>query len=295
MIGSLATRRAPWLAEPRRLWSVLDMERFYTGRFMAAIAQYNRVVGLLLSSADGAERHSPPNEYQTTSLRAALDGIRQTIQGVPLSEVIVGDLARTQSYFNDDSTMPSVESAVYITKSFLENMETELRTHLFLFVPSSRKAMFTKPEEWFWGDVKQRVRGAESDIEEACRCHALDRSTAAVSHLMRAAEIGLRALGKTANITVQKKARTVPLMWADWQDLITAIRAKKVTGLQTARGPKRDAELDFYQGALGEFESFKDVYRHHVMHARKTYQDADAEHVMFYVRGFMRRLAPRIR
>jgi hypothetical protein len=272
------------------------MERFYTGLFLGAVAQYSRVVGMILETHDANTASKPLDDERKASLAHALDGIAKGLKDIALSQVIVTHLVRVQSYFHEGSQFPlSEESALYITKDFLENLEAELRTHLFLFVPSSRKEMFNKPAQWFWGDVTARVDGTEEDIEEACRCHALSRPTATVSHLMRVAEIGLRSLAKTAQVTIKKKDRSVPLLWADWQDIITAIRAKKVTGLQTVRGPKRDSELDFYQGALGEFESFKDVYRHHVMHARRTYKDPDAEHVMLYVRGFMRRLAPRIR
>jgi hypothetical protein len=287
----------PWEAEPFRLWSVVDMERFYTGLFLASVAQYSRHVGMLLERLGSPTANQPLEADTKESIHSAVSAIAKTFpKDVPFSDVIVQHLARIQSYLEKDSTFPvSEESALYITKDFLENLETELRTHLFLYVPSSRKEMFTNPEKWFWGDITERVRGTEIDIEEACRCHALGRSTATVSHLMRVAEIGLRSLAKTAKVTIKKKDRTLPYLWADWQELITAIRAKKVTGMQTVRGPKRDAELDFYQGALGEFESFKVVYRHHAMHARKSYKEPEAEHVMLYVRGFMRRLAPRTR
>ena len=296
MFRDAPIRQPPWEAEPNRLWSVLDMERFYTGLFMAAVAEYSRQVGILLERSGGANVANPINDDMRERLANAVEAIRQTIKDVPLSEVIVQHLVRVKSYLRKDSGLTLTEQSVlFFTKDFLENLEVELRTHLFLFVPAQRKEMFNKPDQWFWGDVTERVRGTEADIEEACRCHALGRSTATVGHLMRVAEIGLRSLARTASVTVKKKNRAVPLLWTDWQDMITAIRAKKITGMQTVRGPKRDAELDFYQGALGEFESFKDVYRHHVMHARKSYKDPDAEHVMLYVRGFMRRLAPRTR
>jgi len=251
---------------------------------------------MLLERADSATTNEPLQEATRGHLARGLEGIAKTLEGVPLSEVLVKHLERVRQYLDKDSPLPmSEQSAIYITKDFLDNLEVELRTHLFLFVPSARKDMFTKPEEWFWGEVKERVRDTEVDIEEACRCHALGRSTATVTHLMRVAEIGLRGLARKAGVKVTKKGRNVPLAWAEWQDLIAEIRAKKITGLQTPRGPKRSDEIDFYLGALGEFEAFKDVYRHHVMHARKSYKDTDAEHVMLYVRGFIRRLAPRIR
>ena len=60
------------------------------------------------------------------------------------------------------------------------------------------------------------------------------------------------------------------------------------------RRPERGEVLEFYKGALGEFEAFKDAYRNNVMHARKTYLEAQAKSVLLHVRGFMERLACRI-
>jgi hypothetical protein len=85
-----------------------------------------------------------------------------------------------------------------------------------------------------------------------------------------------------------------PLEWGNWQDIINAIRTD-VKRIQNAEaGPKRDAALGFYQGALGEFESIKDVYRNQVMHVREMYEAEQALHTLNHVREFMRRLSAKI-
>jgi hypothetical protein len=45
--------------------------------------------------------------------------------------------------------------------------------------------------------------------------------------------------------------------------------------------------LEFYRGALGEFEAFKDTYRNNVMHVRKDYDEPQALSVMNHVREFI--------
>jgi hypothetical protein len=60
------------------------------------------------------------------------------------------------------------------------------------------------------------------------------------------------------------------------------------------RGPARDDALEFYRGALGSFEGFKDAYRNNVMHARKSYNGPDALALMHHVRDFMTRLGSKI-
>jgi len=51
----------------------------------------------------------------------------------------------------------------------------------------------------FGDDVAKKFPSASVDIEEAGKCLALDRGTATVFHLMRAMEVGLRALAKSLN------------------------------------------------------------------------------------------------
>jgi hypothetical protein len=141
-----------------------------------------------------------------------------------------------------------------------------------------------------WGPILAKFQSATEEAMHAVDCYALDKNTASVFHSMRIAEIGLRALAKERGVRLPKK----PLEWGNWQDIITAIR-NDVKRIQNAEaGPKKDAALSFYQGALGEFESFKDVYRNQVMHVRESYGAETALHVLNHVREFMRRLSTKI-
>jgi hypothetical protein len=129
------------------------------------------------------------------------------------------------------------------------------------------------------------------DIGEACKCLGLGRDTAAVFHLMRIAEHGLRLLALKAGVRVKK----APLLWAEWRELIEAIRTKKVAQIvQKRRGKIKEEELEFYRGILGEFEAFKDAYRNQVSHSRKRYEFHEAASVMGHVREFMSRLARKV-
>ena len=100
---------------------------------------------------------------------------------------------------------------------------------------------------------------------------------------MRVAEIGLRALARERRMTIRRK----PLEWANWQDILRELRVKIAKIAQRRAGPSRDAALEFYRGALGEFEAFKDAYRNNVMRVRVTYDEHQALSVMNHVREFM--------
>ena len=130
----------------------------------------------------------------------------------------------------------------------------------------------------------------KEDAKAGVDCWALGHDTAAVFHFMRVSEIGLRALARERRIKIQKR----PLEWANWQDILNQLRQKIEEIAKRRPGPAKDAALEFYRGALGEFEAFKDTYRNNVMHVRRSYDEHEAQSVMNHVREFMTRLAMRI-
>ena len=60
------------------------------------------------------------------------------------------------------------------------------------------------------------------------------------------------------------------------------------------RGPARDTALEFYRGALGQFEAFKDEFRNNVMHSRKHYNEHQSVQVLNHVTAFMERRAAKM-
>jgi HEPN domain-containing protein len=143
----------------------------------------------------------------------------------------------------------------------------------------------------FGPEITASFPSAAADIREANTCFALERYSAAIFHSMRAVEVALRALA----IERRTKPGKGPLAWQDWQVIITGIEdAVNVESKAWTRGPGKDAFLEFYRGALGEFHGFKDLYRNHVMHTRpkKPYGDREASEALESVERFLRRLAP---
>ena len=161
---------------------------------------------------------------------------------------------------------------------------------LFVFHIPPRKGETIKNIENDWEFVKKKFPSAASEINSACSCFAFGESTASVFHLMRIAEIGLRALARERRVRIPRKN----LDWAGWQEILTHLGKKVDEFGKRKAGPTKDAALAFYQGALGEFAAFKDPYRNVVMHVRKTYDEHEAASAMLHVREFMARLAKRL-
>ena len=135
------------------------------------------------------------------------------------------------------------------------------------------------------------------DAKEAGNCLATDCNTAAVFHLMRVAEIGLRALAKDRNVSY-------PHSSVDDQQcgtIITSLDSKlnALRGADKKLWPSeaiKNEQIRFYHSATIELRSFNEAWRKHVCHgdAAAFYDSNQALSIFTHVRAFMQLLASRI-
>jgi len=143
--------------------------------------------------------------------------------------------------------------------------------------------------------VVKRFDSAKADIIDAGNCLAVELGTAAVFHLMRVAEHGLRALARKLHVPLTYKGQRCPIEYADWENVITGIRNKILTLRQLHKGPVKQRNLEFYSDVAEQSEYIRDVWRNTVSHARRPYSISEAQGVKERVEGFMVRLAKDLR
>ena len=200
-----------------------------------------------------------------------------------------GAVDRLHRFFQALESNIKVHELLSQFKTLREAIEDGIRHNCFYHYPKEKAhAVITFDEQWM--EIIKAFPKANEDAKAAVDCWALGHNTACVFHLMRVAEHGLRALAKERKVKIQKK----PLEWANWQDIISRLKAKIDPIGQQPSGPLRDAKLEFYKGALGQFEGFKDAYRNSVMHSRKNYDELQAKSLIVHVYEFMKRLSGRI-
>jgi hypothetical protein len=171
-----------------------------------------------------------------------------------------------------------------------DTISHDLKGRLCVYIrPESHQ--YLKRRALFGRRVNEKFSPAVRDIREAGNCIATELYTAAVFHLMRVAEHGLRALAKHLRVKLKKN---IPLDYADWGTIVRALESKVVALAPLARGKKKESALDFYQGALLELRALKDVYRNKVSHCRAVYDEEKAKHAMRHVSALMRQLAVRL-
>jgi hypothetical protein len=205
----------------------------------------------------------------------------------------------SQSLFQlkDRSLVSNVSLSVEI-RNIVESIISETADRRFLMINPDRVNYVDEPK--LLGDrVPGGFPSAVPDIVQAGNCLAAECPTAAVFHLMRSVEWGLRALATELGIRRLRcrnkktgKVKYMALPWAEWEVIINTIKsriAERIT--KASRGPKKQQYQEFYNPLVDNIERFKDAYRNHVMHTRREYTRLEAFGIFDQVRHFMTRLA----
>lgn len=173
-------------------------------------------------------------------------------------------------------------------------MSVGLSRQRFAFIPPDRQEYFEHDNLFGLNLPTSQFPSADQDIRDAGNAYALGLYTATVFHLMRVAEIALRAFAKHLHVRIPKN-KGGPIEWAVWEKILHNISAK-IDKLSQKKGtkPQKNADHAFYRGVLAEFQGFRAMYRNDVMHVRKTYTKPEAATALEHVRGFVQRLRSRV-
>jgi hypothetical protein len=194
--------------------------------------------------------------------------------------------------------MPSLDysAACEILSRLSIDVSTEAGEHSFLRIEPDR-LLYVDQEALFGSTVNERFHSASRDIKEAGNCLAAECSTAAVFHLMRAAEGALRAVAVDRKVEFANK----PLDQQEWGTILGALEGK-LRELRLADGklwktPEyKESQIRFYNEIIQELRGFNEAWRRHISHADPAafYDRYYAEGIMKHVRMFMQKLASRI-
>ena len=154
-------------------------------------------------------------------------------------------------------------------------------------------------ENWLGETVATAFSTAKLDIREAGNCFAAECPTAAVFHLMRVMEWGLRALAADVGLLKvlkdRRKRKYVPLPWSEWEHILNQLSGKVDDKLAKMKpGPKKQEMQQFYYPAIQDIKGVRDAWRNHVMHTRSEYTLLDAKAIKDHVQRLMTNLATRV-
>lgn len=175
-------------------------------------------------------------------------------------------------------------------QTVLESDHSPSQKRVFLILDTERDKL-AKRTDLFGPAVSAAFPSADADIREAGNCLAAECNTAAVFHLMRVAEVGLRALARDRRVRLPRKQ---PLNLAAWETIVKELEAAEEAIRHYPKTGAQAAQFAFHHGAISLFAKFKSIFRNQVMHAQQHFGPDHALRIFEDVRAFMQVLAQRI-
>lgn len=266
------------------------MLEFNAAAFYQAISTIRRAQGML-----AVMKEEPSEGF---SMDAIVDGGPETgllEHMAPLNEAL-RTLGAKMAKIMSDRIVKSVQGGALRWSELFEMMEgldSRLRDELTLhtlFVLEDRHVGYYAPAEPLFGlDFETKFPSGAFELDEAAKCLALNRTTAAVFHLMRMMEIGLKATAACLAIAVPTRGGA-----RNWGGMLGEIKTE--IDRRDAAAPRiwaTASDQDFFAETHASLDAVRVAWRNPTMHVEKMYSEEVAEHIYGAVRGFMRKLASR--
>ena len=127
----------------------------------------------------------------------------------------------------------------------------------------------------------------------------MDLNTAAVFHLMRAAEFGMRALAVHLKVKLTQKGKLKPIEHGGWDEIINHIENKieerrEKYDKSVKKNRKEFEFLKFCRMLADDLYKFKEIWRNNTMHSITSYNESEALGVFDRVRDFMQTLSKKV-
>jgi hypothetical protein len=248
------------------------------------------LLSLSYSHRGGAEPMSPD---ELATMRSTVEALDQLCRAAHFSNA-AATIQTTLRWLSSERQVNAAKAREIEHLLAVVHGEFEARQFFHL---SNDRAKYFNAVRLFGEEVDSAFPYARDDIREAGNCMATERNTAAVFHLMRVVEWGLRALcGSLGMRQVRRSKRShIPLAWADWETLLNQLQPRIESRInKLKRGARRQAEQEFYYPILQDIRGIKDAWRNQVMHTRSEYSRVQADAVFEHVRRIMSTLATRI-
>jgi hypothetical protein len=171
----------------------------------------------------------------------------------------------------------------------------EMNKHLFFWVPVGRARYYEYPEDksrWdeaekaIEGRIRERFGRAATEINFARECYALARWTPCVFHLMRACEVGVKALYKSLN-------QPPPSLASSWGKMLEAMNKQLALKVSERYGDWA-AHPDFFNHATNDIRAIKLAWRDTTMHVESDYNESDALKALNAVTSFFEHLSAKL-
>jgi hypothetical protein len=281
-----------WRPAPGELVSLWDMLRIYAKDFTALLTTLDRVA-IQIDKTPQWLQFAGVNLQDPIGMSECWKGLWDSLN--PLFDDVEGACGRLEltfalkkaqgirsKYVNNVFAHKELQMAL---KELRERIDDELNDRILMYVASDKAKFFLEKPPPFGGNVQDKFSGITGDIVDAGWCLGIGRASAAVYHLMRVMEFGVRRLAK--RLKLPKRLEHKP-----WGDILGAARTA-INALPYITTKERNRR-DRYSETVAHLNSVKDAWRNPTMHSKRRYTQEEAEAIYVNVKTFMNYLADKV-
>ena len=275
----------PWEGEPYRLVSLGNIMQFAEDEVvLGAFGNFYYGLGALDLAAmtPGASVGQRDEIMFTVFFEEAIKDMKRL--GLRVAASHTEDVVKILEG-NNPHTHPRAKLHDHVT-ILRSALAIELAQTVFLHVSSAEANYYREPLDGITDDVHDRFSSTLEDLRESAKCYALGRPAASVFHAMRAAEVGLMALGKDLMVPAATNK--------NWHDLLVQIEQAIKRIDEKSHGSNWRDDRQWYSDAATQLRYFKDAWRNEVMHAHQSYSESRAREILTATRAFMCQIATRL-
>lgn len=191
---------------------------------------------------------------------------------------------------NNGRNPMSAEVLIREYESLKHDLVMVMANRKFAYIPTSVSGYFEQ-DRLFGDAVYEKFPMMRNDIKDAGNCIASGLPTAAVFHLIRVAEYGLRHIARRMKMTRILGKKNVDISETTWETLLRELRGKLESAHQekniTAARAKRIA---LYSDAADHAKHMQGLWRNGVSHLA-VYNEREALNAFDRVKGFIQLIA----
>lgn len=276
----------PW--ESRRLWSLWDMLEFNARDFYAATTHLTEMAAWLSAKRSDTDSDfhadAPLDDEDRRFAMRALIGLSHhlAVLGARVTSMAVVEASGTIG--DGSATWGSVQTSI---KDINRTLSRELSLVMLLSLRPKEQEYFSPKEPLFGTDVAGKFPSLSYEIEEAGKCLALGRSTAAAFHTIRCLEAAILATSRCLGIPDPIKAAD-----RNWGAMLRLIKTD-IDRRWPTNTNRLSGDGQTFDELYGSIAGMQNPYRNATMHLEKTYTEEDAEHLFAVVRGLTKHVASR--
>jgi hypothetical protein len=228
------------------------------------------------------------NEKHCTSLNNSIIKLARSCEflDLPVSKEACDDIVKVLS---KREPMPTNAEIQTLFTELNKRIEAELKAHTYLCISRDETPFYRDPLNE-WSETVTAFPSTRYDIEEASKCVALTRNTAAVFHLNKVIGAGLTALGKSLNEPTLDACHHLT-----WDNVLRRCAAELAKPFKDM-SPVWQSDRQFFADSTAKLYAVKDAWRNPNAHEiGDKYTPEETLDVYRTIRSFMRQLATRLK